>query len=343
MNGKHCQWLFFFSLFSASALPEVQASNIQIITLNEPHVIGFNQGDADSPGPFIVGIAKTRPPDGVRGRSLAITEANGTKYTCYLPPKKDFSSVTADPMVATLLQGKSPEELMDDLGEFCSYRVEEWWTYELCYKKAARQYHTENGKVTDSYILGNFSAADSNMIAPAVDTEAGGDVKYVKQVYVGGAPCELTGGNRSAEVRFVCGRAGQTVLSEIREPESCAYIFIVSTPRLCKHPAFRDRIPAAAPIACYPAEVQEDSCSNTGEGEEVCSTSGKEAAMEELKPIPLLIDGVLVKSVAKMEQMHAHSASDASNNSSSSSIFEEDGAVDGVKLEDVFGDDEIIP
>lgn len=246
-------------------------------------------------------------------------------------------------MVATLLQGKSPEELMDDLGEFCSYRVEEWWTYEVCYKKAARQYHTENGKVTDSYILGNFSAADSNMIAPAVDAEAGGDVKYVKQLYVGGAPCELTGGNRSAEVRFVCGRAGQTVLSEIREPQSCAYVFIVSTPRLCKHPAFRDRIPAAAPIACYPSEVQEGNCSNMVGGEEVCSTSRKEAAMENLKPIPLLEDGILDESAAVMEQMQAYSASDASSNSSSSSILEENGAVDGVNLEDVFEDDEILP
>jgi len=242
-------------------------------------------------------------------------------------------------MVAKLLQGKSPEELLDDLGEFCSYRVEEWWTYELCYKKAARQYHTENGKVTDSYTLGNFSAADSNMIAPAVDAEAGGDVKYVKQLYVGGAPCELTGGNRSAEVRFVCGRAGQTVLSEIREPQSCAYVFIVSTPRLCKHPAFQDRIPAVAPITCYPSEVQDGSCSNMVGGEEVCNTSGNGGA----KPIPLLEDGILDESAAVMEQMHSHSTFDASHNSSSSSILEEDGAIDGVNLEDVFEDDEIIP
>jgi hypothetical protein len=57
MDGKHL--LFFFPLFLASALIEIRASNIQIITLNEPPVTGFNQGDADSPGPFIVGIAKS--------------------------------------------------------------------------------------------------------------------------------------------------------------------------------------------------------------------------------------------------------------------------------------------
>jgi Glucosidase II beta subunit-like protein len=247
----------------------------------------------------------------------------------------------ADPMVATLMQGKSPEELMDDLGEFCSYRVEEWWTYELCYKKAARQYHTENGKVLDSYVLGNFSSADSNMITPAVDAEAGGDVKYIKQMYLGGAPCELTGVNRTVEVRFICGRAGQTVLSEIREPQSCAYVFIVSSPRLCKHPAFQDIIPAVAPIACYPVEVQEDICSTVG-GEEVCSR-GKKGSMEELKPIPHLENKDLGETDANSDHISLHTASDTSNNSSSSSMLEEDGAVDGVNLDDVFGNDEIIP
>jgi len=57
MNSKHS--LLFFPLFLASALLEIEASNIQIIALNEPPVTGFSQGDADSPGPFIVGIAKT--------------------------------------------------------------------------------------------------------------------------------------------------------------------------------------------------------------------------------------------------------------------------------------------
>jgi hypothetical protein len=247
----------------------------------------------------------------------------------------------ADPKVATLLQGKSPEELIDDLGDFCSYRVEEWWTYELCYKKAARQYHTENGKVLDSYILGNYSAIDSNMITPAIDVETGGDVKYVKQMYLGGAPCELTGGNRSAEVRFVCGRAGQTVLTEIREPQSCAYVFIISTPRLCKHPSFQDRIPAAEKIVCYLLDDQNQAGSCNNAGDEVC-TAGKEEEEEEAieEPIPLLDNADLIDSAADVDVIHA---SETSTNSSSTSILEEDGAVDGVNVEDVFENDEILP
>lgn len=57
MNSK--QLLFSICLFLAGALVDVSASNLKVITLNDVPVTGFDQGDADSPGPFIVGIAKT--------------------------------------------------------------------------------------------------------------------------------------------------------------------------------------------------------------------------------------------------------------------------------------------
>ena len=37
--------------------------------------------------------------------------------------------------------------------------MEEWWTYELCYRKQLRQYHKEGGKVVSQYILGRYSGA----------------------------------------------------------------------------------------------------------------------------------------------------------------------------------------
>jgi hypothetical protein len=57
MNGKLVSK--YLCIFLAIALLKVQAANLQIITLDEPPVTGFSQGDADSPGPFIVGIVKT--------------------------------------------------------------------------------------------------------------------------------------------------------------------------------------------------------------------------------------------------------------------------------------------
>ena len=36
---------------------------------------------------------------------------------------------------------KSLSELLSALDSLCLYRVEDWWTYELCYKKHVRQFH----------------------------------------------------------------------------------------------------------------------------------------------------------------------------------------------------------
>ena len=36
---------------------------------------------------------------------------------------------------------KDPSELLSALDSLCLYRIEDWWTYELCYKKHVRQFH----------------------------------------------------------------------------------------------------------------------------------------------------------------------------------------------------------
>lgn len=36
---------------------------------------------------------------------------------------------------------------MSVLDSLCMYRIEDWWTYELCYKKHVRQFHKEQDKV----------------------------------------------------------------------------------------------------------------------------------------------------------------------------------------------------
>ena len=40
----------------------------------------------------------------------------------------------------------------------CFYRREEWWSYELCYKKALRQYHGEGAAVVAQFSLGRYSS-----------------------------------------------------------------------------------------------------------------------------------------------------------------------------------------
>ena len=38
----------------------------------------------------------------------------------------------------------------------CFYRVEDWWTYELCYKLHVRQFHKENNVIVNQYSLGTY-------------------------------------------------------------------------------------------------------------------------------------------------------------------------------------------
>ena len=262
---------------------------------------------------------------------------------------------------------KSPEEMVNELGDFCVYRVEEWWTYELCYKKSAQQYHAQNNKVVDRYHLGNYSAPNSDMVAAPL--EDGEGIKYVHQKYLGGAPCSVTGSNRSVEVRFVCGRGAQTMLLlEVREPQSCAYVFIVSVPRLCKHSFFKDRVPTVTPIVCYEtaaaAAAAEDATNMNGE----CSSSSCSSAEGVIvagKPIPLPVErfdgggggdddenadeGRSIKRGAAVvpENGNSNPNSNSSSSSISTAVLEEGEEVehmenhpDGVGLDDVFGHDE---
>lgn len=39
---------------------------------------------------------------------------------------------------------KKPSELLAVLDSLCMYRIEDWWTYELCYKKHVRQFHKDD-------------------------------------------------------------------------------------------------------------------------------------------------------------------------------------------------------
>ena len=368
-------FLFLVILASVS-----HAQQVKIITLHEPtSSTSFSFHEEEGAAQYVVGVAAgaaDADPAPPAGRAMTFT-SNNTRYKCYLPPAaqdtpnslttstddapstgtpSSSSPSSSPPTTPTTLHlhpthPETPEDLMDELGDFCAYRVEDWWTYEVCYKKAARQYHGEGSKVTDQYFLGNYSAAASDMVNPTVDTELGGGgsgVKYVKQMYVDGDTCELTGKNRSVEVRFVCGRAGQqTVLTEVREPSSCSYVLTLATPRLCKHPAFQDKIPTAVPIVCYDMGGGEG---EAGAGAGAATAMGLTSdVLGDGDAIPLLIDGdeyLEEEGEEGEDDGEEGSGGGAAKNNTTvihadldedSEGLDEDGAVDGVKPNDLFG------
>jgi hypothetical protein len=74
------------------------------------------------------------------------------------------------------------------------------------------------------------------------------DPTYFELEYVNGTQCDLTGETRSTTVHFICGESDQFV--SIKEVRSCHYKVIVSTPRVCRHPAFSKEIPNTVKIKC---------------------------------------------------------------------------------------------
>lgn len=48
-------------------------------------------------------------------------------------------------------------------GARCFYRLEDWWTYELCYQKHVRQFHREKDVLTAEYLLGVYHQGSADM------------------------------------------------------------------------------------------------------------------------------------------------------------------------------------
>ena len=186
--------------------------------------------------PLPSGSAPATPPSGAR--PLSMTDANGTRFVCFVPDgTRGSGGVVVSPAACadctargrrtglccsrsppptpaqasdagSVPAAKTPGQLLDGLGDsFCTFRVEDWWTYELCYKKSIRQYHVDAGGGAaapggGAYTLGTFDAARSDANAVHVDpSDVSGEAKYVRQVYAGGTPCDLNGRPRETEVR----------------------------------------------------------------------------------------------------------------------------------------------
>lgn len=68
-------------------------------------------------------------------------------------PQNFGSHLPALPIVQVSRQGgegsaqQTPGEVLGALDTLCMYRIEDWWTYELCYKRSVRQFHKEGNKV----------------------------------------------------------------------------------------------------------------------------------------------------------------------------------------------------
>ncbi|KAK9098534.1 hypothetical protein Syun_025579 [Stephania yunnanensis] len=198
--------------------------------------------------------------------SLTISHKNGQKFLCYLPrvekakAGKSISQKNISTMIIEMdrrVKLKTPDELLEVLKEECLYRQEGWWSYEFCYHKQLRQFHVEDDKAVQEFVLGVYDAeataafnqnhSDVSILKDPRSKDA--SQRYHAHQYTNGTICDLTGQPRATEVRFVCSEP-RVMISSITELSTCKYALTIQSPMLCKHPMFKEERPIWHTINC---------------------------------------------------------------------------------------------
>ncbi|XP_077469683.1 endoplasmic reticulum lectin 1 [Stigmatopora argus] len=199
---------------------------------------------------------------------VIMTTLEKEKYKCLLP-----SLTSEEEDDDKEYNGPSPSELLEPLFKrsSCSYRIESYWTYEVCHGKHVRQYHEEKEsgqKIrVQEYYLGKlvekrkttdtakFEEPDTTESPP--ETEAlsknieGQLTPYYSVEMRNGTPCALKQNEpRSASVLYVCHPEAKHEILSIAEVTSCEYEVAVLTPLLCAHPKYRYKSSPVNAIFC---------------------------------------------------------------------------------------------
>ncbi|XP_061141338.1 endoplasmic reticulum lectin 1 isoform X1 [Syngnathus typhle] len=199
---------------------------------------------------------------------VIMTTIEKEKYKCLLP-----SVTSGEEDDEKEYSGPSPSELLEPLFKrsSCSYRIESYWTYEVCHGKHVRQYHEEKEmgqKVNvQEYFLGNLSwkrkakemakveATDMAQSAPETEVQSknieGQLTPYYSLEMRNGTPCALKEDKpRSTSVQYVCHPEAKHEILSIAEVTSCEYEVVVLTPLLCAHPKYRFKSSPVNAILC---------------------------------------------------------------------------------------------
>lgn len=198
--------------------------------------------------------------------ALVVTTHNKEKYKCMLPniEKEEGEKTTA-------YTGPAPLDLVSTLfsSSTCSYRVETYWTYEVCHGSYIKQYHEDReGKTikVHEYILGKWDKQKTNDLKEKIadgDKESeklktvrieGVNMPYFEIEMSDGTFCDLSGESRTTRVLYVCYPDGKKEVFSIKETSTCNYDVIILTPTLCIHPNFNQKGSVDNTINCIPYE-----------------------------------------------------------------------------------------
>ncbi|CAG0912370.1 unnamed protein product [Notodromas monacha] len=200
---------------------------------------------------------------------IDINTREGESFKCVIPPMETETETSKDEYT-----GPNALELLEPLVHetSCSFRLESYWTYEVCHGKYVRQYHPD-GKAAEvqEYYLGRWDAdrykaevaklgeslkRDGPKIPLPTKKIDGMNVPYVEMNMTDGTLCDLRPGSaRSVRVLYICYRQGQHQIFSLEETRTCEYEVVVLSPLLCAHPDYRVRDRAHNDVSCYAADA----------------------------------------------------------------------------------------
>lgn len=193
-----------------------------------------------------------------------ITMHNGDEYFCRYPETEAQAKQSK-----SVYTGPGPLDILAKLfaSSTCTYRIESYWTYEVCHGNYIKQYHEEReGKTSklQEYILGRWDKLKTEKLRERLaDAEKrneklkykkidGLSLPYVELELTDGTVCELNNNEpRRIKVLYVCYAQGKNDVYSLNEVSSCQYEMIILTPILCAHPDFKPQEVAENKIRCF--------------------------------------------------------------------------------------------
>jgi endoplasmic reticulum lectin 1 len=197
--------------------------------------------------------------------SYVFTSKRKENYLCALPTPQTtiLTSTEHIPLteVQTLLESLHSKKL-------CAYRLDPYWTYELCHGTHLRQYHDMKvgGKkaILQEYYLGYYHPANQDILT---DSDGKQLVKiHYKTIdnkktpmlpvrYTDGTACDINSNQpRETTVYYICDERGNDGILNFEEISTCYYEMTIASRWLCKLPSFSPSEPNRHSINCYPKE-----------------------------------------------------------------------------------------
>ncbi|RZC34923.1 PRKCSH domain containing protein [Asbolus verrucosus] len=206
--------------------------------------------------------------DFINSENIIVTTSHQEKYRCVLPNIQEKEAISEEKY-----DGPTALELISPLfsQSSCSYRLESYWTYEVCHGRFIRQYHEdrEGKKVKlQEYTLGRWdeklyekslaeareAERDKNTQIPVKKID-NVNLPYVEIVMGNGTLCDLNQNKpRQTRVLYVCYIHGKHEVYSLKETSTCQYEIIILSPLVCGHPKYKPKETGENKINCIPVE-----------------------------------------------------------------------------------------